>query len=43
MTETNNVYKQYVRDQATEQKQMEDVWKQERKIVEDVAESLHFD
>ncbi len=40
---TNKTYKQYVQEQATEQEYREDVWKQERKAVDDMAESLHFE
>ncbi|HUI30608.1 MAG TPA: hypothetical protein VLX91_10355 [Candidatus Acidoferrales bacterium] len=40
---TNIAYEQYVRKQAAELKDREDVWKNERKTVEDVAKSLHFD
>jgi len=40
---TNITYQQYVLKQATEQKEREDVWKDERRTVEDVAKSLHFD
>lgn len=40
---TNEAYKQYAQEQATEQERQEDVWKDERKSVEDVAQSLHFD
>jgi hypothetical protein len=40
---TNIAYDQYVLKQATELKGREDVWKDERKAVDDVAKSLHFD
>lgn len=40
---TNTTYKQYLQDQTTERKLREDVWKQERKAVDDMAASLHFD
>jgi hypothetical protein len=39
----NIAYEDYARKQASEQKAREDVWKDERKTVEDVAKSLHFD
>lgn len=40
---TNAGYQQYIGKQAAELKDREDVWKDERKTVEDVAKSLHFD
>lgn len=40
---TNITYKQHTLKHATEQRVREDVWKDERQIVEDVAKSLHFD
>jgi hypothetical protein len=40
---TNSKYEQYVRKLATEQRNREEVWTDERKTVEDVAKSLHFD
>ena len=40
---TNIAYERYKREQASEQKEREDVWKNERKSVEDLAKSLHFD
>jgi len=40
---TNRAYRQYVLNQATEEKGREDVWKDERKNVDDVAKSLNFD
>jgi hypothetical protein len=40
---TNEAYKQYAREQATEQERREDVWKDERKSVEAVAKLLHFE
>jgi hypothetical protein len=43
MDATNKKYRQYVQDQATEQERRVDVWEQERKAVEDMAKSLHFD
>ena len=39
----NTAYEKYKREQASEQKEREDVWKNERKSVEDLAKSLHFD
>jgi hypothetical protein len=39
---TNKTYKQYVQEQATEHEHRVDVWKQERKAVDDLADSLHF-
>ena len=43
VAEANIAYKQYVTKRASEEKDREDVWKDERKTVEDVAKSLHFD
>ncbi|MBI4546920.1 MAG: hypothetical protein HY707_03005 [Ignavibacteriae bacterium] len=40
---TNKKYRQYAQEQATEQEYREDVWKQERKAVDDIAKSLRFD
>ena len=40
---TNILYDQYALKQANELKDREDVWKNERKTVEDMAKSLHFD
>lgn len=40
---TNIAYERYKREQASDQKDREDVWKDERKSVEDLAKSLHFD
>ena len=40
---TNEAYIQYAREQATEQERREDVWKDERKTVKDMAKSLSFD
>ena len=39
----NVAYKKYMIKRASEEKVREDVWKDERKTVEDVAKSLHFD
>jgi hypothetical protein len=39
---TNIAYKQYAQEQATEEKRKIDVWKEERKTVEDIAKSLRF-
>ena len=39
----NIAYEDYARKQASEQKAREDVWKDERETVEDVAKSLRFD
>ncbi len=39
---TNVEYKEFVRKQVTEEERKEDVWKNERKTVEDMAESLKF-
>ena len=39
---TNVAYKQYAREQVTEEKHQADVWKEERKTVEDMAKSLQF-
>jgi hypothetical protein len=40
---TNKTYEQYAQEQATEQKHREDVWKRERKAVDDIAETLKFE
>ena len=40
---TNVAYKQYARDQVTEEERKADVWKQERKTVEDMAKALKFE
>jgi hypothetical protein len=40
---SNVGFKQYSLNQAAEEKRKADVWKKERKIVEDVAGTLHFD
>lgn len=40
---TNVAYKQYAREQVTKQKQKADVWKEERKAVEDMARTLRFE
>jgi hypothetical protein len=39
----NIAYTQYAIKRASEEKEREDVWKDERKTVEDVAKSLNFD
>jgi hypothetical protein len=39
---TNGAFKQYAREQATEEERKADVWKDERKAVEDMAKTLHF-
>ena len=39
---TNLAYKQYAREQLTEEERKADVWKQEREVVEDMARSLKF-
>jgi hypothetical protein len=39
----NSSYKDYVRREEREQARREDVWKDERKSVEDMARSLHFE
>ena len=39
----NVAYKQYAREQVTKEERQADVWKQERKVVEDMAKSLRFD
>jgi len=39
----NKRYEQYAQEQATEQKHREDVWKRERKAVDDIAETLTFE
>lgn len=39
----NEAYEEYARRQAADQKNREDVWKNEREAVEHVAKSLHFD
>jgi hypothetical protein len=36
----NVAYKQYAREQVTEEERKSDVWKQERKTVEDMAKTL---
>jgi len=38
----NKAYDRYVQGQASEQVHREDVWKEERKAVDDMADSLHF-
>lgn len=40
---SNKTYGQYVQVQAREQEHREDVWKQERQAVDDMAKSLRFD
>jgi hypothetical protein len=40
---TNVAYKQYAREQVAEDKRRADVWKEERKTVEDMAKSLRFE
>jgi hypothetical protein len=40
---TNVAYKQYAREQGTEEERRADVWKEERKSVEDMARSLRFE
>lgn len=40
---TNKTYAQDVQKHSTEQKNREDTWKDERKTVEDIVKSLHFD
>jgi len=40
---TNAAYKQYVREQVTEEKRKADVWTEERKTVEDIARALSFE
>ncbi len=40
---TNKTHEQYVHEQAKEQERRDDVWKLERKAVDDMAESLRFD
>jgi len=39
---TNVAYRQYAREQVTEEERRGDVWKQERKTVEDMAKALKF-
>jgi hypothetical protein len=39
---TNVAFKQYAREQVTEEEHKADVWKEERKAVEDMAKSLKF-
>ena len=39
----NVAYKQYAREQVTQEERQADVWKQERKVVEDMAKSLRYD
>lgn len=43
VTATNLAYKQYVREEAAEEKRRADVWKDERKTVEEMAKSLRFE
>jgi hypothetical protein len=40
---TNVAYKQFAREQVTEEKRQPDVWKQERRDVEAMAKSLRFE
>lgn len=40
---TNVAYKQYAREQVTEEERKADVWKEERKSVEDMAKTLRFE
>jgi hypothetical protein len=40
---TNVAYKQYAQEQVTEEEHRADVWKEERKAVEDMAKSLRFE
>ena len=40
---TNEEYKHYAQEQATEQEHIDDVKKIERKAVDDMAKLLHFD
>jgi hypothetical protein len=42
VTATNGTYKQYVQEQTAEHARREDVWKQERKAVDHIADSLDF-
>jgi hypothetical protein len=42
VAQTNKTYRQYAREQATKHEHRVDVWKQERKAVDDMADSLHF-
>jgi hypothetical protein len=39
---TNVAYKQYAREQATEEERKADVWKEERRAVEDMSKLLKF-
>jgi hypothetical protein len=40
---SNTAYRQFEQKQSAEQTRQEDVWKQERETVEDVAKTLRFD
>ncbi len=40
---TNVAYKQFAREQVTEEERRADVWKEERKAVEDMAKTLKFE
>jgi hypothetical protein len=40
---TNVAYRQFAQEQVTEEERKADVWKQERKTVEDMARLLEFD
>lgn len=43
VTVTNKTHGQYLQEQTTEREGREDVWKVERKSVDDMARSLRFD
>ena len=40
---TNSAYKQYAREQVTEEERKTDVWKEERETVEEMAKTLKFE
>jgi len=40
---TNDAYRQYAQKEATALEHRQDVWKQERKDVDAMSQSLHFD
>ena len=40
---TNVAYREHAREQVTEEERRADVWKQERKTVEDMARALRFE